>query len=343
MTDIQNRILSRRNNGGGLCGDGSGADTFFPLRVASIFIILIASLIGALLPFLSHRSTWLKLSPAVYGFAKYFGSGVIIATAFMNLLDSAIFELQGPCLDSQWVEYPYALVFTLLSIFASFILEIVAFRWGSTRLVSIGVTHVSYGHGMSSHTPCDSEFNKSDVEKLTSDSASVIATNFAVDPAAHLLGIAIMEFGILLHSVLIGLTLAVAADFKILLLVIVFHQAFEGLAIGSRLAHMGLPKKYTYVAIIGVLLYGIAAPVGLAVGLAVHSIYNPFGATASLVSGIFNSISAGIFIYTGLVRFFAHDFLFSKEMMNSSNGKIIYTIGCMLLGCGITAVLSRWS
>ena len=42
--------------------------------------------------------------------------------------------------------------------------------------------------------------------------------------SAQLVGIAILEFGVILHSFLIGLTLAVTENFKILFIVLVFHR-----------------------------------------------------------------------------------------------------------------------
>ena len=41
---------------------------------------------------------------------------------------------------------------------------------------------------------------------------------------SQIIGIFILEFGIVLHSVLIGLTLAVDPDFKVLFVVLVFHR-----------------------------------------------------------------------------------------------------------------------
>lgn len=41
---------------------------------------------------------------------------------------------------------------------------------------------------------------------------------------AQITGIFVLEFGILLHSLLIGLTLAVDEDFKVLFVVLVFHR-----------------------------------------------------------------------------------------------------------------------
>lgn len=41
---------------------------------------------------------------------------------------------------------------------------------------------------------------------------------------AQILGVAILEFGVVFHSILIGLTLAVDQEFKILFIVIIFHR-----------------------------------------------------------------------------------------------------------------------
>ena len=77
---------------------------------------------------------------------------------------------------------------------------------------------------------------------------------------------------------------------------------FEDLGVGSRLAYMRLPSKYTWVPIAAALLYGITTPVGIAASLGVRTTYNPGSTTASTVSGVMDSISAGILIYTGLVE-----------------------------------------
>ena len=77
---------------------------------------------------------------------------------------------------------------------------------------------------------------------------------------------------------------------------------FEGLGVGSRLAYMELPHKYAYVPILGGILFGITTPIGIAAGLGVRTTYNPDSTTASIVSGVLDSFSAGILIYTALVE-----------------------------------------
>ncbi|KAI0630673.1 ZIP zinc/iron transport family [Trametes polyzona] len=379
--------LLRRDDDGDApnCGSGGGDTSYTGLRIASVFIILVTSLIGALFPVLAKRTKWLaaRIPTRVFDTAKYFGSGVIIATALIHLLDPAIDELSSDCLDPAWQDYPYALGICLLSIFLIFITELVAFRWGTAMLARMGIVHDAHGHGLASHAAhgpetdretqaaiakqqgSDGSINReksndiesqhsieregrqypqahSDVEKHGGHNTH--APNALGDsPAAQIIGVAVLEFGVLLHSVLIGLTLAVDDEFKVLFVVIIFHQMFEGLGVGSRLAYLRLPPKYNYVAILGAILFGITTPIGIAVGLGVRTTYNPESTTASIVSGILDAFSSGILLYTGLVELMAHEFLFNRDMLHASNGKLAYALGCMVLGAGIMALLGRWA
>jgi len=287
----------------------------------------------------------------VFDFAKYFGSGVIIATAFIHLLSPAIDELGSPCLGAEWQIYPWALALCLLSIFSIFGVELIAFRWGSAKLAALGIQHDAHGHGgevsHAAHGP-ESEDNKMGMKSSSSDlekSDGVVLGSSVLDDSAvaQILGIGILEFGVLLHSVLIGMTLAVDPAFKILFVVIVFHQMFEGLGLGSRLAFLKLPPKYNWVAIVGAVLYGCTTPIGIAAGLGIRTSYNPGSKEASIVSGVMDSLSAGILIYTGLVELLAHEFLFNKEMNQASNKKLAFAVLTMLFGAGIMALLGRWA
>lgn len=54
--------------------------------------------------------------------------------------------------------------------------------------------------------------------------------------------------------------------------------------------------------IAGGVLYGLTTPIGIAAGLGVRTSYNPDSTTAAIVSGVLDSFSAGILVYTGLVE-----------------------------------------
>ncbi|KAI1759615.1 hypothetical protein GGR53DRAFT_513058 [Hypoxylon sp. FL1150] len=57
----------------------------------------------------------------------------------------------------------------------------------------------------------------------------------------EIIGVVVLEAGILFHSLLVGLTLVVADDgfFITLFVVILFHQMFEGVALGTHIASIG--------------------------------------------------------------------------------------------------------
>jgi zinc transporter 1/2/3 len=58
-------------------------------RVSALFVILIVSSAATFFPVLAARVRWLRINIYVYLFARYFGAGVIIATAFIQYVPSA--------------------------------------------------------------------------------------------------------------------------------------------------------------------------------------------------------------------------------------------------------------
>ena len=48
------------------CGSGGGDDSSFGLRIASVFIILVGSMAGALFPVLAKRSSWLHVPKPIF-------------------------------------------------------------------------------------------------------------------------------------------------------------------------------------------------------------------------------------------------------------------------------------
>lgn len=98
------------------------------LRISSIFVIFIGSMLGCIGPLLLHRSSNNRALGPVFFAAKFFGSGVIIATAFIHLLAPAISALYSPCLDpdSPITKYAWPEGICLMSVFAIFFVELVA-------------------------------------------------------------------------------------------------------------------------------------------------------------------------------------------------------------------------
>lgn len=153
--------------------------------------------------------------------------------------------------------------------------------------------------------------------------------------AAQMTAIFMLEFGIILQSIFIGLTLAVAgAEFTTLYIVLVFHQTFEGLGLGARLATAPWPKSKKWTPYMLAIGYAVSTPIAIAIGLGVRRKYSPGSQTTLIVNGVFDSISAGILIYTGLVELMAHEFVFSPRMKNAPAREVLCAFILMCLGAG---------
>lgn len=164
------------------------------------------------------------------------------------------------------------------------------------------------------------------------------------DYAAQMTAIFILEFGVVFHSIFIGLTLAVAgSEFNTLYVVLVFHQTFEGLGLGSRLAVTPWPKDKLWTPYVLGFAYALSTPIALAVGLGVRTTYAPESQKALIINGVFDSISAGILIYTGLVELMAHEFMFSPTMRKAKIRIVLSAFGLMCLGAGLMALLGKWA
>ncbi|KAI0975468.1 zip family zinc transporter [Xylaria arbuscula] len=124
----------------------------------------------------------------------------------------------------------------------------------------------------------------------------------------------LLEAGILFHSVFIGMAVSVATGppFVVFLIAIAFHQTFEGLALGSRIAAVQFPRSSLRPWFM-VLAYGVTTPVGQAIGLGVHTLYDPKSQTGLLMVGFMNAISSGLLLFAGLVQLLAEDFLTEKS------------------------------
>lgn len=124
----------------------------------------------------------------------------------------------------------------------------------------------------------------------------------------------LLEAGILFHSVFIGMAISVATGppFVVFLIAIAFHQTFEGLALGSRIAALHFPRSSPRPWLM-VLAYGTTTPIGQAIGLVVHKFYDPQSEMGLIMVGVMNAISSGLLLFAGLVQLLAEDFLTEKS------------------------------
>jgi zinc transporter ZupT len=120
-----------------------------------------------------------------------------------------------------------------------------------------------------------------------------VETGQAVDPAVYRkmsMNITLLEGGILFHSVFVGMTVSITIDgFLILLIAILFHQMFEGLGLGSRIAAVPYPRGSIRPWVL-VVAFGTTAPIGQAIGLIARNSYDPNSAFGLIIVGVFNAM-----------------------------------------------------
>ncbi|KAL1841885.1 hypothetical protein VTJ49DRAFT_6484 [Mycothermus thermophilus] len=173
-----------------------------------------------------------------------------------------------------------------------------------------------------------------------------VETGQPVDPLVYKrmsMNITLLEGGILFHSVFVGMTISITIDgFIILLVAMLFHQAFEGLGLGSRIAEVpykpGSPRPWVLV-----LAFGLTCPIGQALGLALRDTYDPNSAFGLIIVGVFNAISSGLLLYAAMVDLLAEDFLSeeAQRTMTSKDRKLGFFM--VLLGAAGMSVVGAFA
>ncbi|KZZ95866.1 zinc transporter protein [Moelleriella libera RCEF 2490] len=328
-------------------------DNRLGLHISSIFVILVVSTAVTFFPVLAARSRRLRIPLSVYLVARYFGAGVIIATAFIHLLDPA-YNAIGPksCvgLTGGWAGYSWPPAIAMSSAMLIFLLDFLADYYVERRH---GIVHGPVENLITNSSDADgSGVNKSQLsnnEKLDDDLANfrnlsgdseAVGRAFRSQIAAFL----ILEFGIIFHSVIIGLNLGVSggASFDTLYPVLVFHQSFEGLGIGARLSVIPMPTRWKWLPWALCAAYGLTTPISIAIGLGLHTSYNGKTFTGSIVKGVFDAISAGILLYTGFVEMLARDLLFNPNRTQNKMRLTIMLVS-LYLGAGTMALIGKWA
>lgn len=237
------------------CDTGSGvSDHDLGLRVGALFIILFVSFVGCAFPIVAARRPGLGLPTGFFFAVRHFGTGVLIATAFVHLLPTAFIQLGNPCLSSFWTQdydaMPGAIV--LASIFFITLVEMVFHPARASnpnppmpqspmreRRVLQGRTS-SIGRGLS-RMEAGQDHNRDHSDGLVEEDNALAAEEPALEAGKEeqvitlspeqqhkkdVMQIFLLEGGILFHSVFIGmaLTVALGSEFIILLIAIIFHR-----------------------------------------------------------------------------------------------------------------------
>lgn len=193
---------------------------------------------------------------------------------------------------------------------------------------------------------CQEESRKDGSQSPQNPTIAHLGHSHGVDPTkpANKFSVLVMEAGILFHSILIGLTLVVAGDsfYKTLLVVIVFHQFFEGLALGARIAM--LPGAIFPSKALMATAFALITPIGMAIGLGVLNSFNGNERSTLIALGTLDALSAGILVWVGVVDMWARDWVIEGgEMLDANLSKVLTGGLSMITGLVLMGLLGKWA
>lgn len=303
-------------------------------KVAAIASILAASAVGVFLPVVSRSVPTLSPDRNFFFIVKAFAAGVILSTGFIHVLPDAFESLTSPCISERpWGEFPFTGFVAMVAAIGTLMVDTYAMsyfkRQSGGNLKSAGggdeeraVAQV-HAHGTHGHAH-GLELDYGETEVLR-----------------HRVISQVLELGIIVHSVIIGIAVGASESPKTirpLIAALTFHQFFEGLGLGGCITQAKFEMR---AATIMAIFFSLTTPVGIAIGIGITNIYSDTSPTALIVQGIFNSASAGILIYMALVDLLAADFMSPKMQ---SNGKLQLGANVsLLIGAGCMSLLAKWA
>ncbi|CAI7582180.1 unnamed protein product [Penicillium glandicola] len=313
-----------------------------PLRIGTLFVVLVTSSIGVFAPILLMKLPFASINGVVSTVIKQFGTGIIIATAFIHLYTHANLMFTNECLGELEYEGTTSAV-VMAGIFIAFLLEYIGQRIIVARNKKNSAETIP-SESQETHPKGHHDHSQDQQQQSTLACLGHSHGSFDLTGPNSKFSVLVMEAGILFHSILIGLTLVVAGDsfYKTLLVVIVFHQFFEGLALGARIATLPgaiFPSKASMA-----FAFALITPIGMAIGLGVLHSFNGNSRSTLIALGTLDALSAGILVWVGIVDMWARDWVIEGgEMLHAKLGRVSIGGISLVSGLVLMGLLGKWA
>ncbi|KAI3921445.1 hypothetical protein MKW98_013379 [Papaver atlanticum] len=296
------------------------------LKFISIAVILTASAIGVCLPILGRNIPALHPDSNFFSIVKSFAAGVILATGFIHILPDAFDDLTSPCLNEDpWGKFPFtgfiAMVSAMLTLMADSLATVGATVGDDEQEAGCKMevhTHATHGHAHGSSL---------------SSSADMLLRHRVITQ--------VLEFGILVHSVIIGVAVGVSqspSTIRPLMGALAFHQLFEGLGLGGCITQAKFNVRYV---VWMCAFFALTTPGGIAIGIGITNVYSETSPTALIVQGVMNAAAAGILIYMSLVDLLAAIFMDPK--LQETSWLQFGSYVSLFLGAGAMSLIAKWA
>ncbi|XP_023523791.1 zinc transporter 3-like [Cucurbita pepo subsp. pepo] len=307
-------------------------------KIVAIATILAAGLIGVSIPMLGKVIPALSPEKEIFFVIKAFAAGVILATGFIHVLPDAYESLQSPKLkEDPWAKFPFTGLVAMVAAIGTLMVDAGASSYYTRLHLKRAQPEIDEmnGRAIEAHIPVHTHGGHGHAH----DSSDVTGTPAEI--LRHRVISQVLELGIVVHSVIIGIGLGVSETPKTirpLVAAITFHQLFEGMGLGGSIAQAKFKNRAT---IIMALFFCLTTPIGIVIGIGVTNGYDEEDPKALIVEGILNAASAGILIYMALVDLLAADFMNPRMQ---SNGKLQFMANLsLILGAALMSLLAIWA
>ncbi|VVT46902.1 uncharacterized protein SAPINGB_P001444 [Magnusiomyces paraingens] len=315
------------------------------LRVGLLFAILASSSFAVFSPIFLRRFANLDLDGPVLTIIRQFGTGVVLSTSLIHLSTHATLMFSSECVGTLSYEGVSTSIM-LAGLFIAFLIEYTFNRLLSNRQKKLQRKNSCDGQVLEQKPTTGSDNENMNNEKHQVQVSQVPNgghnhSDSLIDPHDKL-SVMIMEAGIVFHSILIGITLVVAGDSGVitLFIVILFHQMFEGLAVGARIS--GIRNASMVEMIIMGTVFALITPIGMAIGLGVINKFNGNDRSTLIALGTIDALSAGILLWTGLVEMLAMDWIIGS-LKDASVWTSLLAMASLIGGMILMSVLGKWT
>ncbi|XP_072063191.1 fe(2+) transport protein 2 [Arachis hypogaea] len=337
------------SNHQGACHNRSEALKY---KIIAILAILAMSMIGVTLPMLSRVVPAIHPDRDLFALVKSFSSGVILATGYMHVLPDSFNDLMSDCLpENPWHKFPFTTFIAMFSAVFTLMVDSFSNSFFKKRIPAASSTTTSDlpEKNIEVDGGCCNKVNK-ELELLSHSHThgDVIEHgngNMKVVSAEQLLRYRViaqvLELGIVVHSVVIGLGMGASDNpctIRPLIIALCFHQFFEGMGLGGCIlqAEYGMKIKS-----IMIFFFSVTTPFGIALGIALSKVYTETSPASLIVEGVLNAVSAGLLNYMALVELLATDFMGPK--LQSRVKLQICSYVFVMLGAGGMSVMAIWA
>ncbi|EAN84256.1 putative ZIP Zn transporter [Trypanosoma cruzi] len=270
------------------------------LHIVAIFVLLVASLLGTMLPLAGKYFSFLQLQPFLVVIGKCISSGVVMAVAMVHMMNHGVLGLMKDCVPESLQQsfdafsLLFAMIAAMLMHALDVLMDLVLESWAKNN-ASEATSQIEQAQLPEMETTT----TRQEMPGAGCHNHGEIYTA-RLDSAKRVIAAVFMEFGLALHSVFLGLSVGVANDSQTrsLLVALTFHQLFEGLALGSRLSEASMNFRLE---LLMTFIYAVSVPLGTAAGLVTMktSDISMTGTGFVTTQAVLDSVCGGILLYLG--------------------------------------------